>query len=142
MNKKILYTQNDGSVAVVSIAPGVSIDVVVQTLPTTQYIIVDEAQMPSADDQKYFIAALKIDGSNVAVDLNRAREVTKQTLRRVRQPLFDKNDLALRDAMISGDQTAVQVCVSERDRLRNLPNLADQSQSVSELKQLIEDNHA
>ena len=141
MNKKILYTQPDDMVVVVSIAPGASVDAVISSLPTKQYVVVDESSMPSEEDQKYFITALSIVGGEVVVDLSKAKQVTKDLLRRVRTSLFNQNDLDLRDAMLSGQQSLIEQYVLQRDVLRNLPQQADGANSVTELKQLLVDNN-
>jgi hypothetical protein len=55
--------------------------------------------------------------------------------------LFNQNDLDLRDAMLSGQQSLIEQYVLQRDVLRNLPQQADGANSVTELKQLLVDNN-
>jgi len=141
MEKRILYERGDGTVVVVSPAPGVPLDVVTSTLPTNNYITVDLSAMPPDDLLQYFVTSLQINNRQVTIDLEKARAIAKQYLRRYRNSLFAQNDIKLRDAMISGNQQQIDDCVRERDRLRDLPAMADGVATATELKQLIEKNY-
>ncbi len=76
------------------------------------------------------------DGKKIVVDLEAAREETKIRLRRERTPLYEVNDLRLRDAILEGDETKRLAGIAERDRLRGLTKRADEAATLNELKAL------
>jgi hypothetical protein len=68
----------------------------------------------------------------ITVNLEKAKEVTKLRLRNERIPLLQAQDVAFQRALESGaDTTAI---VAEKQRLRNITQLADQATTVEELK--------
>ena len=70
----------------------------------------------------------------IVINLNKAKEITKDRLRNERTPLLTAQDVAFQRALESNaDTTAI---VAEKQRLRDLPNLADQATTLDELKAL------
>lgn len=69
----------------------------------------------------------------VVVDFDAAVAITKARLRQEREPLFAVNDLLLRDALLEGDAAKKAAGLAERDRLRNLPELADAAETLGAL---------
>jgi hypothetical protein len=68
----------------------------------------------------------------ITINLNKAKEVKKQILRDDRKPLLQAQDVAFQRALEEGaDTTAV---VAEKQRLRDITQLADQATTVEELK--------
>jgi len=70
----------------------------------------------------------------ITINLNKARELTKSRLRAERTPLLQKLDVDFQRALETGaDTTAI---VAKKQALRDITNLADQAQTLDELKAL------
>ena len=70
----------------------------------------------------------------ITINLDKAKEITKDRLRAERTPLLQAQDVAFQRALESGaDTTAI---VAEKQRLRDITQLADQATTLDELKQL------
>ena len=68
----------------------------------------------------------------IVINFEKAREITKERLRREREPLLEKQDiLFIRAVETSADKSAI---VSEKQRLRDITKLADQATTLEELK--------
>lgn len=68
----------------------------------------------------------------IVININKAKEVTKAKLRVEREPLLQAQDVAFQRALESGaDTTAI---VAEKQRLRDITQLADQATTLEELK--------
>ena len=70
----------------------------------------------------------------ITINLNKAKEITKDRLRAERAPLLQAQDVAFQRALEAGADTAP--IVAEKQRLRDITKLADQAQSLDELKAL------
>jgi hypothetical protein len=68
----------------------------------------------------------------ITINLNKAKVITKERLRTERAPLLQAQDVAFQRALESGQDTAS--IVAEKQRLRDITKLADQAQSLDELK--------
>ena len=76
----------------------------------------------------------RLSKGKVSVDLATAKEITKDRLRMEREPLLQAQDVAFQRALESGaDTTAI---VAEKQRLRDLPALADSCKTLDELRNL------
>jgi hypothetical protein len=70
----------------------------------------------------------------ITVNLDKAKAITKDRLRAERTPLLQAQDVAFQRAMESGaDTTAI---VAEKQRLRDITQLADQATTLDQLKAL------
>ena len=70
----------------------------------------------------------------ITINLTKAKAITKERLRAERTPLLQAQDVAFQRALESGaDTTAI---VAEKQRLRDITQLADQATTLDELKQL------
>ena len=68
----------------------------------------------------------------ITIDLDKAKEIKKQSLRQLRQPLLEEQDVLFMKAQESGtDTTAI---IAEKVRLRDITQLCDTATSVEELK--------
>jgi hypothetical protein len=68
----------------------------------------------------------------ITINLDKAKAITKERLRAERTPLLQEQDVAFQRALEEGsDTTAI---VAEKQRLRDITNLADQASSLDELK--------
>ena len=70
----------------------------------------------------------------IIVDINKAKDITKDRLRAERKPLLEAQDVAFQRALeSSADTTAI---VAEKQRLRDITTLVDAANTVEELKAL------
>ena len=68
----------------------------------------------------------------ITVNINKAKDITKDRLRAERAPLLQAQDVAFQRALESGaDTTAI---VAEKQRLRDVTSLADSATTLDELK--------
>ena len=68
----------------------------------------------------------------VTIDLDKAKDIKKQSLRQQRQPLLEEQDVLYMRKMESGENTTEVVV--EKQRLRDITKLVDEATSVAELK--------
>lgn len=70
----------------------------------------------------------------ITINFDKAKAITKDRLRVERTPLLQAQDVAFQRALESGaDTTAI---VAEKQRLRDITQLADQATTLDELKTL------
>ena len=70
----------------------------------------------------------------IIVDINKAKDITKDRLRAEREPLLLAQDIAFQRALeINADTSAI---VAEKQRLRDITKLVDTVNTVEELKAL------
>ena len=68
----------------------------------------------------------------ITINLSKAKDITKERLRTQRVPLLQVQDVAFQRALEEGaDTTAI---VAEKQRLRDITQLADQATTIEELK--------
>lgn len=72
----------------------------------------------------------------ITVNLDKAKNITKESIRRKRKPLLEAQDVAFQRALESGEDTAP--IVAEKKRLRDLTNPVDECTDTDALKALIE----
>ena len=70
----------------------------------------------------------------IIVDINKAKDITKDRLRVEREPLLLAQDVAFQRALESGADTSA--IVAEKQRLRDITTLVDTVNTVDELKAL------
>jgi hypothetical protein len=70
----------------------------------------------------------------IIVDINKAKDITKDRLRAERKPLLEAQDVAFQRALESGADTSA--IVAEKQRLRDITTLVDTANTVDELKAL------
>jgi hypothetical protein len=70
----------------------------------------------------------------ITVNIDKAKNITKERLRIERAPLLQAQDVAFQRALESGADTSA--IVAEKQRLRDITALVEQAQSVDDLKQL------
>jgi len=68
----------------------------------------------------------------ITVNLDKAKAITKERLRAERTPLLQAQDVAFQRAIEEGADTSA--IVAEKQRLRDITNLADQATTLEELK--------
>jgi hypothetical protein len=68
----------------------------------------------------------------ITINIDKAKAITKDRLRAERTPLLQEQDVAFQRALESGADTAA--IVAEKQRLRDITNLADTATTLDELK--------
>ncbi len=137
--KKVLYLKHDGNVALIS---AVTEEAAISAVPVgLSHLVINPVDLPAKEILADFFGALtadfgNIEKPNVRIDINKAKDLTKERLRRERIALFEKNDIELRDAMLSNDKVKIENAVKERDRLRNITSLVDKINTLDSLKKL------
>jgi hypothetical protein len=130
MKQVIIFTNENGSVSVCYPTGELPIAEVQATATPAGSIIVDSDTLPN-EHNEFFNSWRLVDGV-VSVDLNAAKEQTKERLRTERAPLLQTQDVAFQRALESNsDTTAI---VAEKQRLRDVTNLADAATTLDQLK--------
>ena len=70
----------------------------------------------------------------ITVNINKAKDITKDRLRQERKPLLEAQDVAYMRAQEAGEDTTA--IVAEKQRLRDITTLADTASTLDELKAL------
>ena len=70
----------------------------------------------------------------ITVNIDKAKDITKDRLRQERKPLLEAQDVAYMRAQEAGEDTTA--IVAEKQRLRDITNLADATSTLDELKAL------
>jgi hypothetical protein len=144
---KIVYTQADGSTAILSPAPQAQVAKVlpaVAGMTAQEYVefirdrdapkdalnvsIVPASRIP---EDRHFRNALKHDLTH---DINRCVEITKERLRAERAPLLAEQDTLFLKALEAGKPT--DPVVIEKQRLRDITTLPKPTMTLDELKAL------
>ena len=128
----IIYTNNLGGVSVCYPTGELDIETVKAKDTPEHSIIVDADTLPNADND--FFNAWELNGETVAVNMDKAKAITKNRLRAERAPLLAAQDVLFQRALESGADTTV--IVAEKNRLRNITNLVDPCSTTAELRAL------
>lgn len=70
----------------------------------------------------------------ITINIDKAKEITKTRLRQEREPLLAAQDVAFQNALENGADTSA--IVAEKQRLRDITQLADAATTTDELKAL------
>ena len=70
----------------------------------------------------------------IIIDIDKAKDITKDRLRQEREPLLLAQDVAFQRALETGADTST--IVAEKQRLRDITKLVDTATTVEELKAL------
>jgi len=68
----------------------------------------------------------------IIVDINKAKDITKDRVRAERKPLLEAQDVAFQRALESNADTSA--IVAEKQRLRDITKLIDNINTIDELK--------
>lgn len=71
---------------------------------------------------------------NIKINLNKAKEITKDRLRRERQPLLQKLDIQFQQALEK--QLDTSPIVTEKQRLRDITKIVENVNTPEELKNI------
>ena len=70
----------------------------------------------------------------ITINLDKAKEITKERLRAERKPLLEEQDILFMKAQEAGSDTTT--IVAEKQRLRDITNSVDSCTTTDELKTL------
>ena len=71
---------------------------------------------------------------SITINLDKAKEITKERLRQERKPLLEEQDIQFMQAQETGNDTTA--IVAEKQRLRDITNQVDSCTTTDELKAL------
>ena len=133
MTQVIIFTNSKGGVSVCTPTNDLTIEEVQAKDTPAGSLIVDADSLPTEHHE--FFNAWELNGTTVTVNLNKAKEITKERLRIERAPLLAAQDILFQRALEQNqDTTAI---VAEKQRLRDITTLADAATSLNELKALV-----
>lgn len=132
MSQVIVYTNNNGGVSVCVPTGEMSVEEVqAKDIPAgiTSYVV-DISTLPTQDQD--FFNAWELSGTNLIVNINKAKELTKNRLRIEREPLLQQQDILFQRALETGTDTLT--IVVEKQRLRDITKLADDATTLDQLR--------
>ncbi len=130
----IIFTNDNGGVSTCIPTGEISIDAVMtKDVPAGRGArIVNITDLPNQYND--FYDAWEMDDKSVTVNKAKAVEITKKRLRAERTPLLAAQDVAFQRALESGADTSA--IVAEKQRLRDITNLATEDKTLEELRAL------
>jgi hypothetical protein len=132
MAQVIIFSNSNGGVSVCIPTGELDIHAVkAKDTPSTS-IIVQDSELPQADND--FFNAWELANGVVTVNLDKAKELTRTRLRQEREPLLAAQDVLFQRALEENTSTAV--IVAEKTRLRDVTGLVDACTSTAELRAL------
>jgi hypothetical protein len=132
MAQVIIFSNSNGGVSVCIPTGELDINAVkAKDTPSTS-IIVQESELPQADND--FFNAWELANGVVTVNLDKAKEITKARLRAERAPLLEAQDVLFQRAQETGGDTSA--IVAEKQRLRDVTGLVDGCTTTQELREL------
>lgn len=132
MAQVIIFTNDNGGVSVCIPTGELPIEAVKAKDTPSHSIIVQESELPQADND--FFNAWELANGVVTVNLTKAKEITKTRLRAERAPLLAAQDVLFQRALESGADTSA--IVAEKQRLRDVTSLVDGCTTTAELRAL------
>ena len=132
MGKVIIYTNENGNVSVCYPSGEMALsEMLIRDCPEGA-IIVEESSLPYQDND--FFNAWELKDETITINLNKAKEITKDRLRFEREPLLAAQDVLVQIADETGaDKTSIY---AEKQRLRDITNLADSATTTEELRSI------
>lgn len=130
----IIFTNDNGGVSTCIPTGEISIEAVLsKDVPTGRNArIVNIADLPNQYND--FYDAWEMDNTSITVNKTKAVEITKKRLRMERAPLLVAQDVLFQRALESNADTTE--IVAEKQRLRDLTNLATEDKTLEELRAL------
>ena len=132
MAQVIIFTNDNGGVSVCVPTGELPIEQVLTKDCPEGAIIVDANSLPNEHND--FFNAWELADGVVSVNFDKAKAITKDRLRAERKPLLEAQDVAFQRALESGADTSA--IVAEKQRLRDVTQLADSATTLDELKAL------
>lgn len=134
MKKVIVFTNDNGGVSVCFPTGELTVEQVqAKDIPAgIESFIVDADSLPEQDSD--FFDAWEQTKGVVTVNLEKAKEITKNRLRIERQPLLDAQDVKFQRAL--EDDSDTSAIVAEKKRLRSITNEVDNCKNLDQLRSL------
>lgn len=132
MTQVIIFTNELGGVSVCVPTGELDIEATKAKDTPEHSIIVETSALPEADND--FFNAWELQDGVVSVNIDKAKALTKERLRAERAPLLQAQDVLYMKALEQGQDTAA--IVAEKQRLRDITNLADACTTTEELRAL------
>lgn len=128
----IIFTNDNGGVSVCVPTGELSLEETKAKDTPSHSIIIDDSFLPQADND--FFNAWELSNGAVTVNIEKAKTITKERLRAERAPLLAAQDVLFQRALeVGADTTAI---VTEKQRLRDITQLADACTTTAELRAL------
>ena len=139
--KKIIYQQENGKVALVVPTNQFTLEQVIESaVPVgSPYLVIEDDDLPDGFMDFHSAVTANFDDPvniSIKVDIDRAKEIAKDRIREERKPMFEQNDIALRDAMLSGNKVNLKAAIDKRDRLRDSTKKVDKLSTLQELREV------
>ena len=126
----IIFTNENGGVSICTPTGELPIEAVQAKDTPAGSVIIENSELPNEHND--FFNAWELRGSTVSVNIDKAKALTKTRLRTEREPLLVAQDVAYQRALeANADATAI---VAEKQRLRDITQLADVATTLDELK--------
>ena len=95
-----------------------------------------DASTVSKPSDRHFRGAWKLSGSTISEDMTKAKEIFKDKIRTVRQPLLDAEDVVYMKALEASDSSAQAASVAKKKKLRDAPaaTAIDNADTIAKLK--------
>ena len=95
-----------------------------------------DASTVSKPSDRHFRGAWKLSDSTISEDMTKAKEIFKNKIREVRQPLLDAEDVVYMKALEAGDSSAQAASVAKKKKLRDGPaaTAIDNADTIAKLK--------
>ena len=132
MSQAIIFTNDNGGVSVCFPTGELPIEQVQAKDTPAGSIIVNISDLPNQHND--FFDAWELNGTTVTVNKSKAVEITKKRLRFERDPLLAAQDVLFQRAQETNADTAA--IVAEKQRLRDITDLATTSLTLEQLKAL------
>lgn len=134
-DKRVIWTNPDGSMSVLIPAPGVSMERVMQDVPQNALSVevVDVNVLPK---DRFFRKAWKQAGKSCVEDLEKSREVAHEFRRALREEEFEPHDKIVM-LQLPGAEEAEAARETIRQKYAVLQTKLDGASSVEELKGLL-----
>ena len=81
---------------------------------------VDSSSVTKPSD-RHFRGAWKLSRSTISEDMTKAKEIFKDKIRTVRQPLLDAEDVVYMKALEASDSSAQTASIAKKKKLRDAP---------------------
>ena len=130
MTQAIIFTNEQGGVSVCIPTGELPIEQVKIKDTPVGSLIVNTSDLPNQHND--FFDAWELKSGKIEINLDKAKEITKQRLRTERAPLLTAQDVAFQRALESGADT--KDIVAEKNRLRDITNLVDTETTLEGLR--------
>ena len=111
-------------------------------MAVTTYIVdkdgnqIDKAEATSIPSNRDFRGAWSLSGKVISEDITKAKELFRDKIREVRQPLLEAEDVVYMKALEAGDSSAQTASAEKKKSLRDAPaaSAIDSATTIAKLK--------